>query len=199
MLVIFTNYDQVSAVLKDCALQLVRKGNGRRTVKLGPPHSDSKGVQKTLMASQSVTLFYFGHGELPPRGLVAQDMKPGIHSKNLDLLKNRLVCATSCYSAQSLAAASKRHGATVIGYRGEMMVSFRDNDRKLQKRCILAAAMSLLAGNDAATAIKAAINAFSDAADKLIKGNVEDSTIASAVYQINAQALELSGPNRKMR
>jgi hypothetical protein len=80
-----------------------------------------------------------------------------------------------------------------------MMVSFRDNDRKLQKRCILAAAMSLLAGNDAATAIKAAINAFSDAADKLIKGNVEDSTIASAVYQINAQALELSGPNRKMR
>jgi len=119
MLVIFTNYDQVSAVLEDCALQLVKKGNGRLTVKLGPPYSDSKGVQKTLMASENVTLFYFGHGELPPRGLVAQDMKPGIHSKNLDLLKNRLVFATSCYSAQSLAAASKRHGATVIGYRGK--------------------------------------------------------------------------------
>ena len=199
MLVIFTNYDQVSAVLKDCAVQLVKRGNGKITAKLGPPHSDSERVQKTLMATENVTLFYFGHGELPPRGLVAQDMKPGIHVKNLNLLKNRLVFATSCYSAQSLAAASKKHGATIIGYRGEMMVSFRNNDRKLQKQCILAAAMSLLAGNDAATAIKAAIKAYSDAAEKLIKENVEDSTIASAVYQINARALELSGPNRKMR
>ena len=74
MLVIFTNYDQVSAVLKDCALQLVRNANGRATVKLGPPHSDSNGVQEALMATEKVTLFYFGHGELPPRGLVAQDM-----------------------------------------------------------------------------------------------------------------------------
>lgn len=199
MLVIFTNYDQVSAVLQDCALQLVKEVNGSLTVKLGPPHSDSRGVQETLRESKNVALFYFGHGELPPKGLVAQDMKPGIHSKNLDLLKNRLVFATSCYSAQSLAAASKRHGATVIGYRGEMMVSFRGKDRKLQKKCILAAAMSLLAGNDAATAVKAAMNAYSDAAQKLIMGNVEDSAIASAVYQTNAQALELSGPNRKMR
>jgi hypothetical protein len=144
------------------------------------------------MARQKVTMFYFGHGELPPKGLVAQDMKPGIYARNLNLLKNRLVFATSCYSAQSLAAAAKKHGATVIGYRGQMMVSLRDNDRKLQKACILAAALSLLEGNDAATTIKATINAHNGPANRLIKGNAEDSVIASAVYRVNAQAVELA-------
>jgi hypothetical protein len=198
MLVIFTGYDQVSEVLKDCALQLIKKANGRLTLKLGPPDSDSKRVNQTLMARQKVTLFYFGHGELPPKGLVAQDMKPGIYARNLGLLKNRLVFATSCYSAQSLAAAAEKHGATVIGYRGQMMVSFRVKDRRLQKTCILAAALSLLAGKDAATAMKAAIDAYNSAADKFIRGNAEDSVIASAVYRVNAQAMELAGRNRKM-
>src|SRR5271156_3269109 len=198
MLVIFTGYDQVSEVLKDCALQLIKKANGRLTLKLGPPYSDSTRVNQTLMAQRKVTLFYFGHGELPPKGLVAQDMKPGIYAKNLALLKNRLVFATSCYSAQSLPAAAEKHGATVIGYRGQMMVSFREKDRKLQKACVLSAALSLLAGNDAATAIKAATDAYNSAADRFIRGNAEDSVIASAVYRVNAQAVELAGPNRTM-
>jgi hypothetical protein len=198
MLVIFTRYDQVSEVLKDCALQLIKKANGRVTLKLGPPYSDSTRVIQTLKEQQEVALFYFGHGELPPNGLVAQDLKPGVYGRNLRLLKNRLVFASSCYSAQSLAAAAERHGATVIGYRGQMMVSFREKDRKLQKACVLAAALELLGGKDTATAIKAATDAYSKAADKFIKGNAEDSLIASAVYQVNAQAIELAGPNRTM-
>jgi hypothetical protein len=198
MLVIFTDYDQVSKVLKACALQLVRTANGHIKVKLGPPVSRAAAVCQTLTEEKNIALFYFGHGELPPKGLIAQDQISAVHAKNLALLKNRLVFAASCYSAQSLAGAAKKHGATVIGYQGELKVSFRRQDRKLQTECVLSAALALLSGADAATAARAAVSAFDRAASTLIEGNAEDRVIASIVYRSNAQAIRLAGKNRKM-
>ena len=152
MLIIFTDYDQVSKILKTCAVELVRKASSRVRKKLGPPSSNAAAVRKTLTEEKDAPLFYFGHGELPPEGLIAQDQLSAIHPKNLALLKNRLVFAASCYSAQSLAGAAKKHGATVIGFYGEFQVSFRPKDRKCQMNCVLSAGLSLLGGGDATTA-----------------------------------------------
>lgn len=198
MLIIFTDYDQVSKILKACAVQLVRKADKRIRVKLGPPLSSASAVRETLTKEKDVALFYFGHGELPPEGLMAQDQISAVHPGNLALLRNRLVFAASCYSAQSLAGAARTHGATVIGYHGEFQVSFRPGDRKRQTKCVLSAALSLLEGCDAATARATAAAEFEKAADTLIKGNAEDRVIASLVYRSNAQAIRLAGANRKM-
>jgi hypothetical protein len=198
MLVIFTEYDQVSKILKACAGQLVREANSRIRIKLGPPKSKAAAVRKALADEKGSALFYFGHGELPPKGLIAQDRISAVDPTNLALLRNRLVVAASCYSAQSLAGAARKHGATVIGYHGDFRVSFRSKDRKLQTKCVLSAALSLLRGSDAATASKTAIAEFDQAADAMIKGNAEDRVIASIVYRGNAQAIRLAGKNRKM-
>jgi len=178
MLVIFTDYDRVSKILKTCAVRLVGKADSRVRAKLGPPLSKAAAVRQALTKDKGVAFFFFGHGELPPRGLIAQDQVSAVHSKNLALLKDRLVLAASCYSAQSLAGAAKRHGATVIGYYGELRVSYRPGGRKHQAKCVLAAALSLLDGGDAVTASQAAVAEFYKVAATLIEGNAADRVVA---------------------
>jgi hypothetical protein len=198
MLLIFTDYDQVSNVLNACALELSRRAKRQVKVRLGPPKSQAETIRELLVTYPEISLFYFGHGELPPSGLIGQDKIPAIHGKHLRLLKDRLVVAATCYSAQSLAAAVKRHGATVIGYRDEFLVSFRVKDKKLQAGCILAAALSLVGGGDAITARRELAEAFERAADRLITGNLEDAVVASLIYRGNAQGIHMAGKNRTM-
>src|SRR5436305_588340 len=110
-------------------------------------------------------------------------------------------CGTGWYS--QLRATRRRiwrepqkHGATVMGYHGEFEVSFRARDHRRQMKCVLASAISLLSGEDAVTATRAAVREFEAAADTSITGNAEDRVIASLVYRGNADGIRVAGKNR---
>jgi hypothetical protein len=198
VLIIFTGYDRVSKILMACALALAKKAARRVKTELGPPSSSAEVIQRTLAREPDSPLFFFGHGELSPKGLVGQDQTSAVHARNLNLLRNRLVVATSCYSAQSLAGAAQEHGATVIGYEGELWISLRSKDRLPQKRCVLAAAMAMLGGANASSAQTRAVDEFQKAADALITGTIMDQIIAASVFSSNALSVRWLGKNRKM-
>lgn len=201
MIVVRTNYDNVTAILDGCAQELIRLVGSSISLDLGPPsNSISTNIHSQLQNSNSCKpLFFFGHGLLNPDALIAQDQQAAIDASNDQLLKDRVVYAACCDGMAILANAVNTHKATVIGYNGKLKVPLPRRYRRLMEHCVLAGAKILVLNRQNAQDARDGLEqAFRGAAQQLIAtGKVADAVIGVRVFDANATITALAGdPNR---
>lgn len=198
MIVIYTNYDDVTEILETFALQFIVLAGSAITLDLGPPDDSISTNIQVQLGGPTKSVFFFGHGRLHLSALEAQDEVPAIDGQNLHLLRDRLVYAACCDSTVILDPAVKKHNATVIGYNDKLRVPLGGRYRALMENCVLAGARALLSGQDAGDARKGIQQEFRLTAQQLIgTGRVRDAVMSVKVFDWNANIAALNGnPSR---
>lgn len=160
VLVLSTDHDEAMRVLAQYATALIGEAGSHTTAHLhAKPAAESRA---RLAAGRDEALFVFLHGRKRPLGIVDRD---GIvvDRRSIGLLAGRMVCGT-CYSLDALAdEAVERHGATIIGYAGELeLVADEDHQSYAvaMMEAVLAPHRKLLSGATAGTAAAAARAAY---------------------------------------
>jgi hypothetical protein len=199
MLVVFTQYDPVTAVLSQIARDFVSGYGSQVSLVLGSPESDAAAVQQLLNSQEGVAVLFFGHGCPVPASLIAQDRQAAIHAGNLHLLQDRLICAFACHSWEILQADAGSHGYSVLGYEGPLQVPLRPKYYDGFRRCLFAGPQLLLAGKLVQEASDAAAAEFEAMATQLIQEPaVADKVMASLVFRPNSRAARWAGLNRTL-
>ncbi len=188
MIILYTEYDRVTSVLATYARRLNAEIGANMSDLLEPPTTADARHAEGILAGNPAPLFFFGHGTHV--GLIAQDGVVIDFNKDPHLLSKRLVCATCCQSAVALAKDAARHGATVVGYSGNVWVSLVPPYSQMLEDCLLAGPRALIAGESAVEAGKRTRNELNRLARKLIAGPIEDQVYAPFL-QINANLVKV--------
>lgn len=117
VLVLSTDHDDAMRVLAQYAVALLGEVGSHMAAHLhARPAAEARA---RLAASRDEALFVFLHGRKRPLGIVDRDGTV-VDRRSIELLAGRVVCGT-CYSLDALAdEAVERHGATIVGYAGEL-------------------------------------------------------------------------------
>jgi hypothetical protein len=197
MIVIYTDYDPVAAVLQDFAQELIRRSGAKISLILGPPNDSlSTNIQSRLVGLKD-PVFFFGHGVLG--ALMGQDQQAAIDGSQAHLLNDRIVYAACCDGIPILSQAVKTYSATVIGYRGALMVPVSGRRyQNLMRTCVLSGADQLMNGVSAAAARNGVEQAFRKAAQRLIATRrVWDAVMSVQVFDWNANRVEVDGDGKR--
>lgn len=198
MIVVYTNYDNVTAILEGFARELVKLAGSMVSHDLGPPSGSVSTNVHTHLGNSNDPLFFFGHGLLTQSALIAQDQKAAIDASNDKLLRDRVVYAACCDGIAILANAVNAHNTTVIGYGGKLRVPLLNRYKRLMEHCVLSGAKTLINGQITRDARDGLERAFRGAAQQLIAtGRVADAVVGVRVFDANATIAALAGdPNR---
>lgn len=196
MIIIYTNYDQVSDTLALGAQALAAAASARSPRVLGPPE-DSKAVNiRTELASDKAPIFFFGHGVAEPYGLITQDALPFLDVQDSHFLAGRLIYATCCDSIKALEPAVMNLGATVVGYDGKLSVPWDKFYRDTMRRAVLFGPLAMLQGRTAGEVCRLQREGFNALAQELTAGPIEDQVIA-VFLTMNADLVKLIGDEQK--
>jgi hypothetical protein len=200
MLVVYTHTDPDSNVLKGQALEFIEAAGTTVTNILKPrTSSNAANIRAALVADPDAPLFFFGHGYDNPYRLAGQDGQTALDHTSGHLLTNRLVCATCCYSINTLAFAARNHGATILGYEGLLQVPRFAPYLFDMEDCILNGLKELLAGKTVDDAYQTTRNQFTAVDGRLMQGSIHDQIIAQHVFSPNTTAIKVAGnPARRL-
>lgn len=196
MIIIYTNYDQVSDTLARCAEALADAARHRGPRVLGPPEGSKAAQIRAELTSGAAPVFFFGHGASEPYGLISQDQLPFIEQHDSRLLAGRLICATCCHSVTALKQAVINFGATVVGYDGRLAVPYGGMYFEDLRRAVLSGPLALLEGRTAGEVCGVLRDEFNALAQELIKGTIEDQVLA-VFMSANADLVKLLGDSEK--
>lgn len=193
MIIIYTEYDEVTGILAGYARQFGSELGAKVSKLLAAPDTADAEQAQAELASNSAPFFFFGHGMRS--GLIAQNGAIIDFSGQPHLLARRLVCATCCYSTVALAAAVAEHGATVVGYDGEVAIFLTPPYSTLLEDCLLAGPRALVDGKSADEAGWRTRRKLELLAQQLIGGPIEDQVYATFL-QMNANLVKvICAPN----
>jgi hypothetical protein len=145
-------------------------------------------IQTILGTNGSDDIFFFLHGRDQPAGVIDGSGTAVIDQSTISLLKSRTVCGT-CYSLDDLAILAVAHGATIIGYTGEMLIPLDPPYVQEMESAALAPHRSLMAGQNAQIAASSGSQEYSDVATRWFKNGTFTGVVHSALAEANAQAI----------
>ena len=177
MIIMYTDYDDVTGVLAGYAQQFTSEFADQLSTLLSPPHEADAIHAESVLAANRAPFFFFGHGT--KAGLTAQNLAIIDFNQVPHLLSERLVCATCCESAEVLENAMKNHKASGIGYAGVVYLFLEAPYSRLMQECILASPRALARGQSPSQAGRGARDEFDRLARELIKGSIEDQLYAT--------------------
>jgi hypothetical protein len=188
MIILYTDYDPVTSVLASYARRLNEEVGAKVSKLLAPPDGADTQHAEAELADNPAPFFFFGHGNRS--GLIAQDHATIDFNKTPHLLSDRLVCATCCQSTVALAAAAANHGATIVGYSGDLAVFLNPPYSHLMEDCLLSGPRALVSGKSAAEAGRHTRSELERLAQHLIAGPIEDQVYAPFL-QMNANLVKV--------
>lgn len=193
MLVLYTDYDPIVAVLARCADRFVAEHKTIVTASLDPAAAAWADPHAWTRAVPDVPLLFFGHGlpDTRPAGFVAQTQNPFCDAAEAGVLAGRLVCGVCCFSGR-VGDHSLAHGATLLGYRGPLDVVIRPKYADLLADCVLSGLRVVATGGTVGAAYRVTRAAFYAAAQNLLSGDALD-CLVSAKFENNANQLEVVG------
>jgi hypothetical protein len=154
-------------------------------------------VESALKRDADLPFFYFGHGRKKPPALTGRHGAVVLDHKSWRLMRKRLVCATACYSAELFGKEPLKHGISVLGYRGELMIILAEPGITKMRAAALAGPLAIIDGDALRTAKEKATAAYDRLADELYdSGDFNDVVLAPFVKQ-NARGVTLAGDGKR--
>jgi hypothetical protein len=158
MIIAYTSYDNLARVLAMAMLRWTHEDSGQVRIHeiLHPPqHAAGRRIHQALLGNQH-PLIFFGHGHDSLRGPVGHDKSLIFEQSNSQVLASRLLVGICCYScSEPMQQLAQTHGATILGFRGQLYVPYTYPAYEWFQNCILAALhMLLVIGAPAGSALK---------------------------------------------
>jgi hypothetical protein len=191
MLVMYTDYDPIAAVLARCAVQFLSVHGAIVTASLKPDAAEWQNPHEWVQLNPKIPLMFFGHGIEAPAAFMSQAQSAFLDASATDLLSDRFICGVCCFSA-SVGAHAAGVGATLVGYQGALGVIIRPQYAGLLADCIMAGLRLVAAGDTAKAICRAMREAYEDTAQSLYRGSSLDCLVAP-IFQGNAKALVVVG------
>ncbi len=158
MIIAYTSYDNLARVLAMVMLRWVHEYGNQDEIQriLHPPRDTrARGIHDALHNNRN-PLIFFGHGHDTLHGPVGQDESIIFGPQNSHVLANRLLVGICCHScSKEMERLAQTHGATILGFRGELYVPYTFPAYEWFQRCILGALHLVETRQPVASALKA--------------------------------------------
>jgi hypothetical protein len=147
MIIAYTSYDNLTRVLAMAMLRWTHEDSDQVRIHqiLHPPqHSGGRRIHEALL-DNAHPLIFFGHGHETLHGPVGHDKSLIFEQNNSDVLANRLIVGICCHScSKKMEELALQHGATILGFDGNLYVPYTYPAYEWFQSCILTALRYLL-------------------------------------------------------
>jgi hypothetical protein len=196
MLVLYTAFDPITAVLADCARKFLARHPGAATGVLDPNSPDWHAPHPWVGMRPNKPLLFFGHGIQSPAAFVSQIQTAFLDASVNHLLANRFICGICCFSDSVGQGHANLVGATLVGYDGYLLVNTERKYADLLSSCILAGLDQVVNGRTARDVLVTTYKEYLKTEQDLYSGTADD-CVAAPLFRGNAKTLSLAGsPHR---
>jgi hypothetical protein len=190
MIIVWTEYDEATEVLAECAEQLVAEAGSRVANAMKPANAVRLDIEAALTSNKTDMVFLFGHGTPNPGEYLGNDGTPALDRASVALLAGRVVCGTFCSSVDGLGEHAAGARARFLGYRGELWVPFEAPYSSTFLDCGLAGPRALVGGASVESARGASESAYRKAARVLLNRRDVRDRVHGVFMELNADAVD---------